>query len=51
MKLYPVMEDLVRPSLQVAMPRAGRPYAPGGTGFDRSNPYAASRTIRTPVLT
>jgi hypothetical protein len=31
MKRYPQVEDLLRPLLKVAMPRAGRLYAPGGT--------------------
>jgi hypothetical protein len=31
MKRYPQVEDLLRPVLGVAMPRAGRLYAPGGT--------------------
>jgi putative transposase len=31
MKPYPLVEDLLRPVLGVAMPRAGRLYAPGGT--------------------
>ena len=31
MKPYPVGDDLLRPLLRVAMPRAGRLYAPGGT--------------------
>jgi len=31
MKPYPLVDDLLRPILRVAMPRAGRLYAPGGT--------------------
>ena len=31
MKPYPLVDDLLRPVLRVAMPRAGRLYAPGGT--------------------
>ena len=31
MKPYPRVDDLLRPILGVAMPRAGRLYAPGGT--------------------
>ncbi len=31
MKPYPLGDDLLRPLLRVAMPRAGRLYAPGGT--------------------
>ncbi len=31
MKPYPLGDDLLRPLLHVAMPRAGRLYAPGGT--------------------
>jgi putative transposase len=30
-KAYPLADDLLRPILRVAMPRAGRLYAPGGT--------------------
>jgi hypothetical protein len=31
MKRYPRVKNLLRPVLVVAMPRAGRLYAPGGT--------------------
>ncbi len=31
MKPYTLGDDLLRPLLRVAMPRAGRLYAPGGT--------------------
>lgn len=31
LKPYPQVEDLLRPVLRVAMPRAPRLYAPGGT--------------------
>jgi hypothetical protein len=31
MKRYPRVKNLLRPVLGVAMPRAGRLYAPGGT--------------------
>jgi REP element-mobilizing transposase RayT len=31
MKLYPLVDDLIQPVLRVAMPRAARLYAPGGT--------------------
>ncbi|MEI8188789.1 MAG: hypothetical protein WCI75_03605 [candidate division NC10 bacterium] len=31
MKSYPLIENLGRPGLRVAMPRAPRVYAPGGT--------------------
>lgn len=30
MKPYPLVDDLLRPLLRVAMPRAGRLYTPGG---------------------
>jgi REP element-mobilizing transposase RayT len=32
MERYPVVDDLLRPILRVAMPRAARLDAPGGTG-------------------